>query len=183
MARDKTTFTEELENLIHGDGSEAKVVAEIQEIPVSAELDFDNLFGKYTTNQDQTEMGGNLPIGSGKLYAMRYGLVSIWVDDEKLNTPFQNPAANFPPVRDAETRESIIIKVVQAVVKHNQWLGQLQPYAGVFMPFLPPEAETANPTRMLSGSSKKSSDTTETPDQSDSSDSVTVMGQGGTPEV
>lgn len=198
----ESTIREPIKGLLDEQGIEKKVEVDVRPIPVHAELDFDNLFGRYTVNQDQTEMGGNLPIGSGKMYALRYGLVALYVDDEKVDFPEQNPSRGFPPLRDKE-RESIITKVVMVVVKHNKWLGQIQPYMGVFQPFLlalkaaeeedspngsgGPAAVTSgiveNPTDSSKSGPTSPTSTTDpqTPEVGNDSNVVTI--QGDTPEV
>lgn len=126
------------------------VTIEIEEIPVDAEPDFDNLFGREFIAEDQRSAGVEVPIGSAKVLALRWGVKSIRVGNDIMDIDKWGPVRCFREqgygqLRNPETYESIVDRMVRLVVKHSPILSEVQPYSGVFRRFTRPAIRRGAP--------------------------------------
>lgn len=139
------------------EGEDRKVVARIRRLPVAAEGELDNYFGRWQVSQDQSSFGGEFKFGTIKNVALSHGLKGlsyekankrgeVQMTEAKLNPG--NVLGSLPDLRDDETGESIFTRLVKEIVAHkpNQWLGTHDDYQAVFRRYLPEDVEKANPT-------------------------------------
>lgn len=153
------------------EGEDRKVVARIRRLPVAAEGELDNYFGRWQVSQDQQSFGGEFKFGTIKNVALSHGLKSlsyervnkrgeVQLTEAKLNPG--NVLGSLPDLRDDETGESIFNRLVKEVVAHkpNRWLGTHDDYQAVFRRYLPEDADKADPTEDSPTSESSPSSTT-----------------------
>ncbi len=111
--------------------------AEVNELPQTIELDLENVI------QEGRALSAE---GTAKLLVLREGIKSLSRERKTQNLRDSKGNLRLPNVRDPETREGLITPCLKAVVKHNDYLGYVDPFKDVFERYLPDESDEANPT-------------------------------------
>ncbi len=110
--------------------------AKIEELPATIELDLENMINE----------GGLTAAGTAKNHVIKEGVKALYKGRKPQNLRANKDALRLPPDRDPETRESLLPSLLRAVVKHNDFLGYVDPFKGVFGAYLPGDADEENPT-------------------------------------
>lgn len=131
-----------------------KFEAKVEELPQTIELDLDNLI---------SDGMGRSAEGTAKNLVIREGVKSLTRGGKPQNLRDSKGALRIPPYRDTETREGMKGPLLRAVVKHNDFLGYVDPYKDVFSGYLPDDADEENPTETEATSTSGSVATLPTP--------------------
>lgn len=124
--------------------------ANVEELQQTIELDLENVIN------DRAVMNAD---GTAKTLVLREGLKSLYRGQGAVKKPInlRDSKGNLrlPSVRDPETRVGIKESLLTAVTLHNDFLGYVEPFKGVFESYLPgdvsegeEEGEDSNPTAL-----------------------------------
>ena len=133
--------------------------ANVEELPQTIEMDLENVIN---------ERGALSAEGTAKLMVLREGLKSLYRGQGSVKKPINlrdgKGNLRLPPVRDPETRVGIKESLLTAVTLHNDFLGHVEPFKGVFESYLPGDvSEGENPTETEDTSPSSSTPSLPTP--------------------
>ncbi|WP_273845393.1 hypothetical protein [Rubrobacter calidifluminis] len=124
---------------VHFEFAGHDIRAAISELPQTVELDLENVIGAGGMP------GSRGPVGTAKLVVIRQGVKSLVVDGKNRPLVHHNKDGEeevvIPNLRERNPHRSLLDKLVEEVVKKNDWLCFTEPFDQIFGRYAPEETE------------------------------------------